>query len=91
MPQLDTDIVQIAQEIKRYLQTHPHAADSVSGIARWWLTRQRYQDALDKVNMALDLLVRQSLVVRASQVDGRTIYKFNSDEKADDVDSSKMN
>ena len=81
MPQLDTDIIQIAQEIQRYLQKHPDAADSVSGIARWWLARQRYQDALDKVGMALELLVRQRLVSRTDQIDGRALYAFNSPEK----------
>lgn len=83
MPQLDTDILQIAEEIQRYLQRHPDAADSVSGIARWWLARQRYQDTLDKVSMALEFLVRQSLVTRADQIDGRTIYRVNLPEKTD--------
>lgn len=77
MSQLDTDIVQIAHEIMQYLQRHPNAADSLNGIAQWWLARQRYQNALDKVNLALDLLIKQNYIKRTDNRHGQTIYKFN--------------
>ncbi|MCJ7603252.1 MAG: hypothetical protein MUO63_17355 [Desulfobulbaceae bacterium] len=39
----EQQIEHIAQEIERYLQTRPNAADSLEGITKWWLTRQRYE------------------------------------------------
>jgi len=50
----EQQIKRIAHEIERYLVTHPSAADSLEGVAKWWLTRQRYHDALSIVEEALN-------------------------------------
>jgi hypothetical protein len=31
----------IEAEVLAYLEKHPHAMDTLSGIAHWWLERQR--------------------------------------------------
>jgi len=61
-------------EILRYLRAHPQAADTVDGIVLWWLPRQRYEEAVDRVQHALDDLVARGLVGRIRLVDGTVLY-----------------
>lgn len=56
------EVIALAREIESYLTEHPSASDSVEGIARWWLRRQRLQPALGQVQRALDFLVRSQRV-----------------------------
>ena len=71
----EEDIKRVAQEIERYLVSHPAAADSLEGVAKWWLTRQRYQDALVIVEKALDYLIASGRVVKTKKSDGTCIYR----------------
>ena len=67
----DAELARLAQDIQRYLQAHPHAADSVDGILRWWLPRQRYEESAIKIQQALELLAQRGAVskrVLAGQV-----------------------
>lgn len=63
-----------SDEILRYLRAHPQAADTVDGIVMWWLPRQRYEEAVDRVQYALDDLVTRGLVDRITLVDGTVLY-----------------
>ena len=54
----------IADEIARYLERHPEAADSVEGIRRWWITRQRFEESLAATQRALDYLEQQGVVAK---------------------------
>ena len=85
MPQ-DTDalepgIVELAQQIERYLVAHPNAADSLGGIMRWWLTRQRYEDSAHKVMQAAEYLVQAGKAEKQVTVDGSVIYAACGDER----------
>jgi hypothetical protein len=64
----------IAREIARYLVEHPDAADTLDGIRRWWLTRQRYEDATVLVQRAVELLVREGAAVGRKMPDGNIVY-----------------
>ena len=64
-----------AQEIERYLQSHPNAADTVEGIVKWWLQRQRYIETIDCVHTALDVLVKKGSVVKRTNADGKNVYR----------------
>ena len=64
----------LAEEIARYLADHPDASDTAEGIARWWLTRQRYEDALSQVQQAVERLVSQGRVQRKVLPDGTVVY-----------------
>lgn len=48
-----------AVAILHYLQDHPEAADTVAGIAKWWVGEE-----IEVVQKALELLVKESVVVR---------------------------
>ena len=75
MPKNGQHIERIAQEIERYLQKHPRAADSIEGITKWWLTRQRYQEATISIQKALDLLVVRGRIEKKTNINGAHIYR----------------
>lgn len=58
----DDRIKQAAQEIINYLQTNPNAADTVAGIAGWWISKQRLNESIDIVEQALAELERQGKI-----------------------------
>ena len=68
------EIISLAEEIARYLREHPHAADSASGVLRWWLPRQRYEESADMVQEALEHLVAQGALRCETLIDGTVLY-----------------
>jgi hypothetical protein len=62
----------LASEILSYLDAHPHAVDSIGGIARDWLSSGKH-DA-DEVQQALDALTEQGLVERIVLTNGIAVY-----------------
>ncbi len=78
----DQEIERIARDVQAYLQNHPHAADTLEGVVKWWLTRQRYDRAEAQVSRALELLEQRGLVARATTTDGRPVFSSaETDEK----------
>jgi hypothetical protein len=69
----DRDIEGIARELERYVDRHPAAADTVDGIARWWLAGPSQPPARD-VEAALDLLVMRGVLSRHLLPDGNTVF-----------------
>jgi hypothetical protein len=74
----EPDITLIANEIRRYLQSHPQAADSIEGVARWWLMRQRLEESRDRVERALESLVAEGVVEKVLS-DTRVVYALAKD------------
>jgi hypothetical protein len=66
---------EVADVVARYLRAHPEASDTLEGIARWWLSRQRQDDATELVKAALDLLVQRGVVERRTTSDGVTLFR----------------
>lgn len=52
-------IKQVAQEILDYLQRNPNAADTLNGIANWWISKQRIKENVYVVEQALENLEQQ--------------------------------
>ena len=73
-------VTETATAIERYLGSRPQAAETVEGIARWWLARQRYDDAVDVIERALDLLVQRGVVERLALSGGQTLYRKVRDD-----------
>jgi hypothetical protein len=65
----------IGQSILTYLQAHPDAADSLEGIASWWLPRTSHLETLEAVQTALGQLVAEQRIARIDLADGRTLYQ----------------
>ncbi len=66
---------ELCDAILLYLQTHPQAADSLEGVARWWVRTEGPPPIAEEVLEALDLLVDAGHIARLSLADGRTLYQ----------------
>ena len=65
-------------EILAYLASHPHAADSAHGVARWWLGRHHSALPLSDVESALRQLVARQDLREEALSDGTTLYSNNA-------------
>ncbi|MCU0834352.1 MAG: MarR family transcriptional regulator [Chromatiaceae bacterium] len=70
------EIARLAAEVLRYLRRHPGAADTVEGIAEWWIAKQRLEDTPGRVQAAVDRLVAQGLVESTGGAAGRLRYRL---------------
>ena len=71
----------VAQALLRYLRTHPDAADTLEGVVKWWLPRQRYYDAMESVEAALELLVQRDVVEKFPGPSG-VVYRCSAHRSA---------
>ncbi|MEN8133461.1 MAG: hypothetical protein ABFS45_25510 [Pseudomonadota bacterium] len=75
--QPDDNISIIAAEIIRYLMSHDKAADTLKGVAQWWISRQRIEESQLQVRNALELLCRQGVLKVVPLVGGELLYSLN--------------
>ena len=61
-----------------YLHAHPHAADTLEGITRWWLPQQRYVNALSRIETVLQRLVVQGDLQLRRLPDGTALYSLDT-------------
>jgi hypothetical protein len=71
----DSRVFQVAEEISAYLSAYSEAADTLEGIATWWLAWPRYGNARETAQRALLVLVAQGLVEAVALPDGGTLYR----------------
>ena len=64
----------VAVAILDHLRTHPLAADSAEGVARWWLGPQHAAVTVQQVERALSLLVARGAMRRLRLMDGSFLY-----------------
>jgi len=69
-----TVVTEVAEQILRYLETNPAASDTLEGVAKWWLMRQRLTESITLVEGALTLLKDKGLIVERRNADGRLLY-----------------
>lgn len=72
------DIKALADEIAAYLRGREQVADTLEGIARWWIMRQRLQEGQRKVAKAMEYLCEQGVVTTRKLPDGVVLYTSNS-------------
>jgi hypothetical protein len=53
---------ELCDAIAGYLARHPDAADTLQGIAEWWLPMQRIEAEVEQVTRAVELLVARGLL-----------------------------
>jgi hypothetical protein len=68
---------EIARAVLRYLETHPEAKDTLEGIARWWLERERSERLLEDVERAVALLLSSDLVLETRRHGMPPYYQIN--------------
>ena len=71
----NTAIDELAERIRRYTREHPHAADTLEGVAVWWLSGSGEGEWLGNVRKALEHLVSCGDMGRKTLVDGTVIYE----------------
>ncbi|HJV60825.1 MAG TPA: hypothetical protein VJ743_07750 [Albitalea sp.] len=64
----------VAVAILEHLRTHPLAADSAAGVARWWLGPAHASVTVPQVERALELLVARRQMRRLALTDGTVLY-----------------
>ena len=69
------NIERISLEIQLYLHEHPNSADTLEGITKWWLARQRFEEDRKLVKQALEHLIARGFVVRSTNADAQCIYR----------------
>jgi hypothetical protein len=70
----DPEACRIAERVMRYLEEHVDAADTIDGIATWWLG-DMLTPALPKIERAMRTLVAEGRVQEQVLPDGRVIYR----------------
>lgn len=68
-------VEEVAGVICRYLSSRPNATETVEGVAKWWMVRQRYEDSVHLVQSALELLVEHGDVEKVSVAGGKVMYR----------------
>ncbi len=73
-PDNNKQVSLLADEIAAYLREHAQAADTLDGIVRWWVMRQRLQEGQRQVAQALDILCAQGVVTTRKLPDGVVLF-----------------
>ena len=73
-PEYSLRVHKVAAEIFRYLCGRPKAADSLEGIAAWWLSQQRLTEDVNMVQDALDELLEQGKISKRTNPFGSDLY-----------------
>jgi len=69
------DVAAARAAIVRYLERNTNAADSIDGIARWWLPAEQLRADRATVEQAIETLVADGLVEAAHLPDGTILYR----------------
>ena len=68
------ELQDVASAINRYISSRPNATETVEGVARWWLVRQRYEDSAEVVQEALNYQESQGKVTKLKVPGGKVVY-----------------
>lgn len=68
------DECEVERAVLAYLGRHPGAADTLDGITGWWLPRQRFVTAHDRVEAVLSRLVDAGVLELRRLPSGGALY-----------------
>lgn len=80
--------VDVRNAILRYLSKHPHAADTSTGICRWWLPQEGIDETEHLVEDILVAMVEQGTIGRACLGDRAVIYGLREDTDGSGTDDA---
>lgn len=72
---------ELCRRILSYLAEHPQAADTIEGIAQWWLQDPQLEQSGNQLQEALDYLTAQHFVVTRQGRNGRVSYAMNQEKQ----------
>jgi hypothetical protein len=67
---------QLAGAILKYLAEHPHASDTLEGIAEWWIMRQQIRVEADRVAKVLRQLTESGLLEEIGEGENPRRYRL---------------
>lgn len=68
-------VTELAEQIKRYLHAgNENSAETLDGIAAWWIPQQRIMEERSLVESALSKLCDEGVLTRRKNVDGTVLY-----------------
>jgi len=73
---------EVESAVLAYLDRHPGASDTLDGIAQWWLPRQRYVTARQRIEGVLARLVADGVLQRRRLPDGTALYALDPTRRA---------
>lgn len=74
----------MARAILHYLQIHPHAKDTLDGIAQWWLLKEWTEQRFQQIEFSITQLVSRGLVVERKR-DGLPTYYWLNRAKEEEI------
>ncbi len=66
----------VARMILDYLRKNPDAGDSLEGISRWWLNREKIDVTVGEISEILETLIMEGKVRRTKDEGSNSIYKL---------------
>lgn len=73
--------VEIEEAVLSYLGRHPNAADTLDGIANWWLPRQRLVTAQARIEAVLLQLVDEGVLQMRRLPNGAALYTLETGQR----------
>jgi hypothetical protein len=73
---------EVERSVLEYLAGHPYAADTLDGITHWWLPRQRYTTAQQRIEAVLVRLVDQGVLQLRRLPDGTAMYALEASRRS---------
>ena len=70
-----TEVNAVAARIRLYLSDHPNAADTVEGVATWWLSGNASRDWINTVQRAIEQLAESGEITTKTLADGTVIVE----------------
>jgi len=66
----------LSQMIVDYLERNPDAADTLDGIAQWWIQHERIEARVEEVAEVLEDLRQKEIVTARSLGNGNTLFRL---------------
>ncbi len=70
---------EVARIILNYLSKNPDAGDTLEGISRWWLNREKIDVTVDEIAGVLEALIKEGLIEKQTMPGDNANYKVCSD------------
>ena len=71
----------VAWLILGYLCSHPEAKDTAAGIRKWWFRTDGIEPDMDRIQAALDYLIRWGWLIATDNRSGLTVYGLNKERQ----------
>ncbi len=79
----DANLPAVAKEILGYYLRHPHAADTLTELARWRLVEEAVRQSVETTEAALQWLIAEGYVREEIRMGTERIYQFIPERRND--------